>query len=135
MELLYSARSWVLAHLDLVGPPLFYGIVLVVLLQLLLAWMVRDRLPDAQTGFRRSDGFPMTPPAQLRSWAFLFGPRGMEISGPAGRGLIRLFRLVTVLVYVTLALVFVAEVTDGYVFDPDAEILQTDSQRLAESGR
>lgn len=54
----------------------------------------------------------------------------MAISGPAGRWLIRLIRLVTVIAYAGIIALFIASVTEGYVFDPDADILKSDMQRF-----
>ena len=100
-----------------------------------LVIIVYHHLPDARTGFRRGDAIPVTPTAYFRYLNFLFGPRGIELAGPMGRVLIRLFRLVTMAAYVGLFSVFIVAITDGYIFNPRAEILKSDLQRSIEAGR
>lgn len=130
MEVFGGLQAWILNHGDLIGGLIFPCVVLMVLLPVILVSMIGDRLPDAETGYRRSDGFPLMPSAHFRSWAFIFGRRGMAISGPAGRWLIRLIRLVTVIAYAGVIALFIASVTEGYVLDPDADILKSDIQRF-----
>lgn len=133
MDWLDVARSWALNHLDLIGPAFFVAVVLNAMLPLVLVSMIGHRLPDVQTGFRQSDAFPIMPSAYFRYLAFIFGRRGLELSGPAGRGLIRVIRLLKVTLYVALFSLFFASVTEGYVFDPNSEFLKSDSQKAIEA--
>ncbi len=135
MEVFGWAQRWILNHFDLIAGLVFPCVILMLVLPMVLVSMIGDRLPDAVTGFRRSDAFPIMPSAHFRSLAFLFGRRGMELSGPAGRWLIRVIRLATVVCYVSIFALFIASVTEGYVFDPNADILKSDMQRTEANGR
>ena len=135
MEVFGWAQAWILNHFDLIGGLLFPSAILMFVLPMVLVSMIGDRLPDAETGFRRSDAIPIMPSAHFRSLAFLFGRRGMELSGPGGRWLIRVIRLVSVVAYVSVFALFIASVTEGYVLDPNADILKADMQRIEASGQ
>lgn len=135
MQVFGWAQSWILNHFDLIGALVFPCVILIFVLPSVLVSMIGDRLPDAKTGFRRSDAIPIMPSAHFRSLAFLFGRRGLELSGPAGRWLIRLYRMATIVAYVSLFSMFIASVTEGYIFDPDADILKSDIQRGTEGGQ
>ncbi len=135
MEVFGWVQAWILNHFELIGGFLFPVAVLLFVLPSVLVSVISDRLPDAETGFRRSDAIPYLPAAHIRSWAFLYGPRGLEVSGPTGRMLIRLIRLLTWVWYVSILAIFVALITDGYVFDPNADILKSDMQRAHERGQ
>ena len=135
MEVFGWLQAWILSHFELIAGLLFPCAILMLVLPMVLVSMIGDRLPDAETGYRRSDGFPIMPSAHFRSLAFLFGRRGMELSGPAGRWLIRVIRLLTVVGYVSLFAIFIASVTEGYVFASWADILQTDAQLSREAGQ
>ncbi|MGV8930309.1 MAG: hypothetical protein ACOH1E_11200 [Brevundimonas sp.] len=130
MEVFGWVQAWILNHFGLIAGLLFPVWVLLFFLPGALVSVIGDRLPDAETGYRKSDAVPYLPSAHVRSWAFLYGRRGMEVSGPTGRWLIRLIRLATVVVYVSLFAIFIASATDGYVFDPNADILKSDMQRF-----
>ncbi len=129
MDLIWSARDWVAANFFVLGPLFFVGLILTVVLPGILVSLIGDRLPDPRTGFRKSDAVPFTPPAYLRFLAFIFSQGALDISGPGGRVIVRLLRWVLVLTYAILFVGFVALVSEGLTFDPDADILKTDMQR------
>jgi hypothetical protein len=135
MEVFGWIQSWILNHFELIAGLLFPVWVLMFVLPGVLVSVIGDRLPDAETGYRRSDAIPFLPSAHIRSWAFLYGRRGMEVSGPTGRKLIRLIRLLTWVWYVSALVIFIALMSDGYVFDPNADILKSDMQRALERGQ
>jgi hypothetical protein len=135
MDLFGEVQAWILTHFHLIAGFLFPAMVLLWILPGVLVSIIGDQLPDAETGYRSSDAIPCLPSAHRRSWAFLFGRRGMEVSGPTGRFVIRLIRLLSVVGYGTLLILFVASATEGYVFDPNADILKTDRQRNEARGQ
>lgn len=133
IEAVYDARSWILNHWEVIGTPLLVAIVLNALLPAQLVARIRHRLPDPVTGFHSADAFPIWPAAHVRLMVFVFSRRGMELSGPGGRVLIRMIRWLTVAQYITVFVLFFASATEGYVFDPHAEILKSDAERAIEA--
>lgn len=132
--LLELLRSWGAEHaylLSFLFVPLWFLVVLGP--KLLADSMPEGSLPDAGTGFRRSDALPIMPPAYFRYLAFLYSPHSIRSAMSHRRWLIRLIRRSTVVLYVTLFGVFLASATQGYVFDPSSEFLKSDSQKAVEA--
>ncbi|MFT4912344.1 MAG: hypothetical protein ACI9YM_000919 [Brevundimonas sp.] len=133
MDLIWSARDWLAANFFVLSPLFFVGVILTVVLPGILVSLIEDRLPDPHTGFRRSDAVPLTPPAYLRFLAFIFSQGALDISGSGGRFIVRLLRVVLVVVYSGLFVGFVALSSEGFEFDPGADILRTDMQRSVDA--
>ena len=126
--------SWAVDHAELLSL-IFVPVWLLAMLgpKLLVDSIPEPSLPDAVTGFRRSDALPIMPPSYVRFLTFLYSAHAVGMAMPHRRWLVRLVRIAVLATYLLLGGLFVFSIASDTRFDPDADILKTDSQRAIET--
>lgn len=106
MEIWIPIATWIVAHIQYFGPPVFVSAWLTIILPLLIA-----QTPHARAQTPTVPGFPVWPGAHIRLIGYAFSQAAFDAGNWYSRTLLRLFRAAWLVGGVGVILLFAAFVS------------------------